>query len=131
VNGAPIKLLLVEDNDVFRGALELLLEVAAPDVEIVAAVADGRSAIEACAGSNPDVVLMDYRLPHLDGVETTAAIRETRPEAGVVVLSAEAGDGEIEALFEAGAVAFLRKDCELDELVATLRNVAGRDASDR
>jgi DNA-binding NarL/FixJ family response regulator len=130
VNGAPIKLLLVEDNDVFRGALELLLEVAAPDVEIVAAVADGRSAIEACAGSNPDVVLMDYRLPHLDGVETTAAIRETRPEAGVVVLSAEAGDGEIEALFEAGAVAFLRKDCELDELVATLRNVAGRDASD-
>jgi DNA-binding NarL/FixJ family response regulator len=131
VNGAPIKLLLVEDNDVFRGALELLLEVAAPDVEIVAAVADGRSAIEACAGSNPDVVLMDYRLPHLDGVETTAAIREARPEAGVVVLSAEAGDGEIEALFEAGAVAFLRKDCELDELVATLRNVAGRDASDR
>ena len=78
--GAPIKLLLVEDNDIFREALELLLDVHAPDVEVVAAVPDGRSALEACAGTEPDVVLMDYRLPELDGVETTA--RDPRHAAG-------------------------------------------------
>ena len=124
----PIKLLLVEDNDIFRGALELLLDIAAPDVEIVGAVPDGRRALEACVESEPDVVLMDYRLPELDGVETTEAIRTTRPETAVVVLSAEAGNGEIQALFEAGAVAFLTKDSELEEIVGAVRDAAGRVA---
>jgi len=131
VKRAPIKLLLVEDNDIFREALELLLDVHAHDVEVVAAVPDGRSALEACAVKKPDVVLMDYRLPELDGVETTAAIRDTRPEAAVVVLSAEAGHGEIEALYEAGAVAFLRKDCEVETLIETVRNAAGNGGSFR
>ena len=74
---------------------------------------------------------MDYRLPELDGVETTAAIRDDRPEAAVVVLTAEAGDGEIEALFEAGAVACLTKDRELDEIVGAIRDAAGRGAAHR
>jgi DNA-binding NarL/FixJ family response regulator len=72
---------------------------------------------------------MDYRLPARDGVETTAAIGTACPEASVVVLSAEAGIGEIEALYEAGAVAFLTKDCELDEIVGAIREAAGRGAA--
>jgi DNA-binding NarL/FixJ family response regulator len=128
VAGPPITVVLVEDNDVFRESLELLLGVVA-DIEVVAAVGDGTSALRVVPPLNPDVVVMDYRLPALDGVETTLAIRTSCPETGVVVLSAEAGIGEIEALYAAGAVAFLTKDCELDEIVAAIREAAGPGAA--
>lgn len=126
--GKPISVVLVEDNDGFRELLELLLEIV-PDVEVVASAADGRSAVEVCARVVPHVVLLDYRLPELDGVETTAAIRDACPETAVVVLSAEAEQEEIEALLEAGAVAFLTKDAELDEIVGAIRAAAGRGAA--
>lgn len=128
VAGRPIRVVLVEDNDVFRESLELLLGVV-PDVDVVASVADGRSALDVCPRLNPDVVLLDYRLPALDGVETTAAIGSACPDTAVVVLSAEAGRGEIEALYGAGAIAFLTKDCELDEITEAIREAAGRGAA--
>jgi DNA-binding NarL/FixJ family response regulator len=124
VAGESIRVLLVEDNDIFRESLELLLGVV-PDLEVVAAVPDGRSALELGPHVEPDVVLIDYRLPELDGVETTAGMRLACPGAAVVVLSAEAANGEIEALYDAGAVAFLTKDCELDEIVGAIRDAAG------
>lgn len=125
--GDPITVVLVEDNDVFRESLELLLGVV-PDLRVVAAVADGRSALEACPRLDPDVVLMDYRLPELDGVETTTGIRASCPGAAVVVLTAEVEAGEVEALFEAGAVACLTKDRPLDDIVGAIRDAAGRRA---
>jgi DNA-binding NarL/FixJ family response regulator len=128
VAGAPIKVVLVEDNDGFRELLELLLAIV-PDVEVVASVGDGRSALEACSRLEPDVVLLDYRLPELDGVETTAGIRSGCPGTAVVILSAEAERNEIEALYVAGASAFLTKDCELDEIVGAIRESAGRGAA--
>jgi DNA-binding NarL/FixJ family response regulator len=127
VAGDPISVVLVEDNDVFRESLELLLGVT-PDIRVAAAVADGRSALEVCPRVGPDVVVMDYRLPELDGVETTSAIRSACPNAAVVVLTAEAETGEIEALFEAGAAACLTKDRELDHIVGAIRDAAGRRA---
>ena len=69
-----IDVVLVEDNEIFREALELMLEVT-PGIRVVAAVGDGEQAIEVCPDIDPDVVLVDYRLPGLDGVETTARIR--------------------------------------------------------
>ena len=123
-----IDVVLVEDNDVFRDALELMLEVT-PDVRVVAAVGDGRLALEICPRVAPDVVLMDYRLPELDGVETTAAIRAACPGAAVVVLTASAEKRELDALYEAGAVSCLTKDSELDEIVGAIRDPAGRGAS--
>jgi DNA-binding NarL/FixJ family response regulator len=128
VTGDPISVLLVEDNEVFRELLELLLGTV-PDVEVVAAVGDGRSALDACERLEPDVVLMDYRLPELDGVETTAAIGERWPRTAVVVLTATAESEEIDALHEAGAVACLTKDRELDEIVGAVRDAAGRGAA--
>jgi DNA-binding NarL/FixJ family response regulator len=126
--GDPITVVLVEDNDVFRESLELLLDVV-PDVEVVAAVADGRSALEICPRMQPDVVVLDYRLPELDGVETTAGISTACPETAVVVLTAEVESGEAEALVEAGAVACLTKDRRLDEIVGAIRDAAGRGAA--
>ena len=122
-----IDVVLVEDNDVFREALELLLDVT-PDMRVVASVGDGGAAIDAVRSVGPDVVLMDYRLPGLDGVEATAAIREACPNSAVVVLTAWAEPGEIEALLGAGAVACLTKDRDHDEIVGAIRDAAANRA---
>jgi two-component system, NarL family, response regulator DesR len=71
-------------------------------------------------------VLMDYRLPGLDGVQATAAVREACPETAVVCLTASANAREIEALYEAGATACLTKDQELEEIVDAIKRAAGR-----
>jgi len=125
--GQPIEVVLVEDNDIFREALELMLGVT-PDVRVVGAVPDGESALEACGRLRPDVVLLDYRLPGLDGVETTTALRGALPKTAVVVLTAAAEHEEIQALYDAGAVACLTKDRGVDEIVGAIREAAGRGA---
>lgn len=123
-----IDVVLVEDNDVFRETLELLLDVT-PDMRVIASVADGRSALEASIDLSPDVVLMDYRLPELDGVEATAAMRAACPGTAVVVLTASVEREELDALLEAGAVSCLTKDRELEEIVGAIRDAAGRGAA--
>ena len=113
----------MEDNRVFREALELLLGLR-PEIEVVAAVENGNDVIELCRKHKPDVVVMDYRLPGLDGVQATAALGEECPEVAVVCLTASANLREMEALKEAGAVACLTKDQELDDIVAAIRAAA-------
>jgi DNA-binding NarL/FixJ family response regulator len=124
----PVRIVLVEDNDVFREALQLLLSLRS-DVEVVASVGDGSEAVPACREHSPDVILMDYRLPAMDGVQATAAVRKHCPDVAVVVLTASANRREIDALFAAGAVACLRKDQELDEIVAAIHRAVGRLAA--
>jgi DNA-binding NarL/FixJ family response regulator len=122
----PIRIVIVEDNKVFREALELLLGLRT-DLKVVASVADGEEAVPACQKHDPDVALMDYRLPGLDGVEATRALRTACPTVAVVALTASANREEMKALQEAGAVACLTKDQELDDIVAAIHNAAGRD----
>jgi DNA-binding NarL/FixJ family response regulator len=121
--GEAIRVLLVEDNQVFREALELLLGLRS-DREVVASVPDGAHAAAAAAEVRPDVVLMDYRLPGLDGVQATRAVREACPSAAVVCLTASATLRERDALTEAGVVACLRKDDGLDAVVAAIHGAA-------
>jgi two-component system response regulator DesR len=123
----PIRILLVEDNQVFREALELLLGLSS-DVEVVASVGDGSEAVAAVQEHEPDVVLMDYRLPGLDGVQATSAVRDAAPDVAVVCLTASANAREIEALYAAGAAACLTKDQELETIVDAIRQAAGRAA---
>jgi DNA-binding NarL/FixJ family response regulator len=120
---AAIRLLLVEDNQVFREALELLLGLQ-NDIEVVASVAEGSAAAAAVREHRPDVVLMDYRLPGIDGVQATKAVRDADPDVAVVCLTASANLREVDALYEAGAVACLSKDQELDEIVDAIRRAA-------
>jgi DNA-binding NarL/FixJ family response regulator len=117
----PIRVLLVEDNQVFREALELLLDLR-DDIEIVASVGAGHEAVPAVREHDPDVVVMDYRLPGIDGVQATRAIRDVAPNVAVVVLTASANVREMDALREAGAVACLSKDQELDAIVTAIRS---------
>jgi DNA-binding NarL/FixJ family response regulator len=118
-----IRVVVVEDNDVFREALELLLGLR-DDIEVVASVSDGSDAVPACREHNPDVVVMDYRLPGLDGVEATKAVVASCPGTSVVVLTASATVREMDALQEAGAVACLTKDQDLDEIVGAIQKAA-------
>jgi two-component system response regulator DesR len=120
----PIRIVIVEDNHVFREALELLFGLRS-DVQVVAAIADGTDAVPACKRHAPDVVLMDYRLPGLDGVQASAALRDACPEVSVVCLTASVNSREVEALYEAGVVACIGKDQELDELMAAIHRAAG------
>ena len=122
---AVVRVALVEDNQVFREALELLFGLRA-DVEVVASAEDGNDVVSLCIEHEPDVVVMDYRLPGLDGVQATAAVREACPNVAVVCLTASANPREMEALQAAGAVACLTKDQELDEIVDTIRAAAAR-----
>jgi DNA-binding NarL/FixJ family response regulator len=119
----PIRVLLVEDNDVFREALELLLGLR-QEIDVAASVPDGETAAAVVADLRPDVVLMDYRLPGLDGVQATRAVLAAYPETAVVCLTASANPREREALIEAGAVGCIEKDEGLDAIVEAIRSAA-------
>jgi DNA-binding NarL/FixJ family response regulator len=114
---------LIEDNQVFREALELLLGLRT-DVEVVASVSTGVSAAELVRDLRPDVVLLDYRLPGMNGVEVTRAIRSAAPEVAVVCLTASVSRREVEELYAAGAQACLTKDEELEEIITAIHEAA-------
>jgi len=118
-----IRVVLVEDNQVFREALELLLSLQ-DDIDVVAAVDNGSDAAAVCAAQLPDVVVLDYRLPGLDGLQAANAVREAAPDARVVFLTASLSPSEARQLFEAGAVACLTKDSELDAIIGAIRDAA-------
>lgn len=120
----PIAVLLVEDNDVYRESLTFLLR-RVDGLEVVGAVADGAAAAPACREFDPDVVVLDFRLPDLDGAEVAADLREKCPSVHVVFLSASAGQDEYDAASRTGA-ALIRKDEGVDALVSAVRAAAGR-----
>ena len=119
----PIRIVIVEDNKVFREALELLLGLRS-DLLVVASVADGEEAVATCRVHQPQVALMDYRLPGLDGIGATRALKTACPDVAVVALTASANREEMKALREAGAVACLTKDTELEDIVRTIHEAA-------
>ena len=124
---APIRILLVEDNDVYRASLELLLGLEA-GIDVVGGDSDGASAAAACADTGADVVLMDYRLPGMDGADATGAVLDACPGVAVVCLTAEATDQEDDAVRAAGAAALVRKGGPISELVAAIHAAAGGSA---
>src|SRR5690349_2516564 len=106
---AGVRVVLVEDNHVFRETLELLLGLRG-GIEIVGSVASGGEAIELCRALQPDIALVDYRMPGLNGAETTSELLRASPGTRVVCLTASISHDEEEQLYGAGAVACLTKD---------------------
>jgi DNA-binding NarL/FixJ family response regulator len=117
-----IRVLLVEDSEVYRDSLVFLLG-RYDDLEVVGAVADGGSAARACAELQADLVVIDYRLPDIDGAEAAEDVRGLCPGTAVVFLSASAGEEEYEAARLAGAP-LVRKDEGIGRLVDTVRAAA-------
>ena len=122
---APVRVALIEDNDVFREALEMLLGLQS-GLEVVASAGDGDAAVSLCREHAPDVVLMDYRLPGIDGVQATKQLLEACPQVAVVCLTASANLREVDALYAAGVVACLTKDEPLEDIVEAIRKAAAK-----
>jgi DNA-binding NarL/FixJ family response regulator len=118
-----VRVVLVEDNHVFRETLELLLGLRG-DLDVVGSVGSGGEAIELCEALRPDVALVDYRMPGMNGAETTAGILRASPGTRVVCLTASVSQDEIEQLYSSGAVGCLTKDEDLDQIVAAIRGAA-------
>ncbi|KRC92465.1 LuxR family transcriptional regulator [Terrabacter sp. Root85] len=112
----PVRVLVVDDQTLFREALTTLLEMRA-EVEVVGAAEDGVEALELVERLRPDVVLMDLRMPVLDGVDTTRRLRVEHPEVRVLVLTTFDGDDEVFPALRAGAVGYLLKDATAPRLV--------------
>jgi len=119
----PVRVLVVDDQTLFREALTTLLEVR-DEVEMVGAVGDGAQALEAVALLRPDVVLMDLRMPVLDGVATTRRLAVEHPDVRVLVLTTFDGDDEVFPALRAGAVGYLLKDATASRLVEAVQAAA-------
>ncbi|MFC0625822.1 sigma-70 family RNA polymerase sigma factor [Kribbella deserti] len=118
-----IRVVVCDDEELLREALSRLVDVA-PDLEVVAAAADGRQAVEAVALHKPDVVLMDIRMPRLDGIEATRQIVRATPVTRVLILTTYDLDSYVYAALQAGASGFLLKDAPSERLRDGIRIVA-------
>lgn len=121
----PIRVLIVEDNKAFRETLHLLFQLR-PEIRVVGSVSSGNEAVGACLEHAPDVVLMDYRMPGMNGAEATRAVRSACPETQVVCLTASVTQHEVLQLAQAGVSRCLTKEEGFDEIVEAVRNAAGR-----
>ncbi len=119
---SPIRLLIADDQELIRTGFRLFLD-GQPDMEVVGEAADGLEAVERCRALLPDVVLMDIRMPRLDGVEATRTIAGApdRPGPKVVVLTTFDLDEDIFGALRAGASAFLLKDAPRERLLEAVR----------
>lgn len=119
-----IRVLLVDDQALFREGLNTLLSIH-NDIEVVGEASNGEEAIQIAAQTSPDVVLMDLRMPILDGVAATRRLAETQPDSRVIVLTTFDDDEHIFDGLRAGAVGYLLKDVSSDKLVEAIRAAAG------
>jgi DNA-binding NarL/FixJ family response regulator len=119
-----IGVLVVDDHRLVRAGLSTLLG-ATPDVEVVGEAANGEEAVNIADQRSPDVVLMDISMPVLDGVAATQQIVAAHPDTRVVALTSFSDDRRVSDILAAGAVGYVLKDTEPDELVAAIRAAAG------
>ena len=124
----PIRVLLADDQRVVREGLAMLLELL-PGVEVVGTAADGEEAVALATSRAPDVILMDVRMPRVDGVEATRRIADTRPQARVIALTTYADEPTVLSALRAGARGYLTKDAGAEEIAAAIDAVARGDAA--
>lgn len=118
-----VRVLLVDDQALFREALSVLLDVA-EGVEVVGEASNGAEALERAAELRPDVVLMDLRMPVLDGIAATRRMRAEQPDVRVLALTTFDDDAEVFAALSAGAVGYLLKDVSSARLVEAVQAAA-------
>ena len=123
----PVRVLVVDDHFVVRaGVCNLLSGVA--DIVVVGEAEDGRQAVEEAERCAPDVILMDIRLPQLDGVEATRRILAARPGVGILMLTTADAEADVLIAIEAGAVGYVSKSSRKEELLEAIRSVARGEA---
>ena len=123
----PVRVMVVDDQALVREGLTTLLETT-PDIRPVAMAADGEEAVALCARHRPDVVLMDLRMPKLDGVEATRRIRAAQPDTEIVVLTTHADEASILDALQAGARGYLTRDAGIAEIARAVHAAADHQA---
>ena len=118
-----IRVMVADDHPIVRGGIVALL-TAAGDIEVVAEASDGVEAVRLAGEHLPDVILMDLRMPGLDGDEATARILSAHPSTRVVILTTYESDASILTAIEAGASGYLLKAAPQEEILAGVRSVA-------
>jgi len=122
-----VRVAVADDQRVVREGLELVLRML-PDVDLVGSAGNGAEVVALVAATHPDVVLMDLRMPELDGVEATRRIRAEHPGVHVVVLTTYADDESVFAALRAGARGYLTKDAGAEEIARAIARVAAGEA---
>jgi len=124
---APIRVLIVDDDALVRSALSYMLS-GAEGIQVVGEAGDGEAAVSAVAAHSPDVVLMDIRMPRVDGLEATRRLRQRGVAVPIIVLTTFDADEYVLQALRAGANGFLLKDTPPPEIVAAIRRAAAGDA---
>ena len=118
----PIRILSVDDHPLLREGIAAIIN-SQPDMQLVAAAANAQEAIQLFRKHQPDVTLMDLRLPDMSGIDTVVAIRKEFPQARIIMLTTFEGDVEIQSALEAGARGYMLKSMPPKELVEVIRLV--------
>jgi two-component system NarL family response regulator len=118
----PIRVLIADDHELFRRGLNMVLE-AEDDIVVVAEAADGREAVARVEESAPDVVLMDVRMPGVNGIEATRLIREAFPSTRIVMLTVSDEEDDLFQAIKAGANGYLLKEVSIEEVADAVRSV--------
>jgi DNA-binding NarL/FixJ family response regulator len=122
-----IRVVVVDDQALVRSGFRMILD-AQPDIDVVGEAENGRDAVELAAVSSADVILMDIRMPELDGIEATARILAAQPETRILILTTFDLDEYVTRALRAGASGFLLKDVRPAQLVEAIRVIASGDA---
>ncbi len=122
-DGETIRVLVVDDHALFRRGLELVL-ASEPDIHVVGEARDGHEAVRLAAELEPDVVLMDVRMPGLGGIEATRRIRESQPATKVVMLTVSEDEADLFASIRSGATGYLLKEVAIEEVAEAIRAAA-------
>lgn len=127
---APIRVMIVDDHGIVRDGITLRLDLV-DGLDVVGEAGSGQAALDAAAQLAPNVVLMDIRMPDLDGIETTRLLKETNPEVMVVMLTTFDDRDYVKSAMDAGASGYLLKTADADEIAAAVRTAyAGKVALD-
>lgn len=121
-----IRVIIIDDHEIVRKGLRMTIE-AETDLELVGEGTNGQEAIELTKTLQPDVILMDVRMPKVDGIQAAGAIHKAHPEIAILMLSSFGDDPELFSALKAGASGYLLKDMGGDDLVEAVRGAAGGD----
>lgn len=118
----PSRLVLADDHDLVREGLHLVLD-REPDLEVIGEASNGREAVEVCLRLEPDLILMDVRMPDMDGLEATRTIKAEQPSVSVLVVTTYENPDYLFEAMKAGAAGYVLKDASKEELVGAVRKV--------
>jgi two-component system, NarL family, response regulator LiaR len=116
-----IRLVIVDDHDMLRGGLALFIQTC-PDLQLVGEASSGKEALEVCQRLQPDIVLMDLKMPEMDGITAIRMLRDTFPSIRTIALSSFADENLVPSALSAGAIGYLLKNTSVDALATAIRD---------